>query len=263
MNSNVYTPTFSIITPMWKGAELISQTITSVLNQTYTDWEMIIVDDCSPDNGEGASIVKKYSDKDNRINLIVLDKNVGSSGARNVAIKQARSRYLAFLDSDDIWHSEYLYTMKQRIDDSNDNNIAVYYSGYRRMDSTCSQELLKPFSDPGIKTYRKLLLHCPIFPSAAIVDYEKLGIKVLFREELKNLRDDYVFWLDILKQGFVAEGYEDVLVDYRMRDDSLTSKKYQMVKPQWNVYRNILKLGLTKSVLYLFSWAINGLQKYR
>ena len=88
-------------------------------------------------------------------------------------------------------------------------------------------------------------------------------IHTLFNEELKALRDDYAYWLEIMKNGLCAQGYDDVLVDYRMRDDSMTASKTKMIKPQWNIYRKVLKLDVFSSTWYLFCWAMNGLKKYK
>ena len=96
----------SIITPMYKGEAFVGETIESVLRQTYADWEMIIVDDCSPDGGAGIRVVRQYADP--RIRLIESKVNKGSSGARNIALREARGRYIAFLDSDDVWHPDFL-----------------------------------------------------------------------------------------------------------------------------------------------------------
>ena len=257
------TPVFSIITPMWKGASLVGSTIESVLAQTFTDWELIIVDDASPDDGAGCKVVQSYAEKDSRIKLIAAKVNKGSSGARNEAMRNATGRYFAFLDSDDIWHPEYLATMKKHIDECSDEDVAIFFSGYRRMNSFCSEVILPDYSCRGKKDFNKLLYHCPIFPSAAIVDTSKLKEKVFFREELKALRDDYVYWLDIMKQDLTCMGYDDVLVDYRMRDDSMTASKTKMTKPQWRIYREILHFNIFKSAFYLFNWGMNGLKKYR
>ena len=91
----------TIITPLYNGARYIEQTILSVIRQTYPDWEMIIVDDCSTDHPE--TVISRYVVQDNRIRLIRLDKNSGAAGARNVAIDQAGGDYIAFLDGDDVW----------------------------------------------------------------------------------------------------------------------------------------------------------------
>ena len=256
-------PSFSIITPMWKGAGLVGATIDSVLAQSFPDWEMIIVDDCSPDDGAGAAVVQSYADKDPRIKLIRATVNRGSSGARNQAMETAKGRYFAFLDSDDIWHPDYLATMKKHIDENKDESVAIFFASYRRMNSKCDAELLAPYIFEGKRTYKQLLRHCPIFPSAAIVDTAKLPEKILFNEALKALRDDYAYWLEIMKNGLTALGYGDVLVDYRMREDSMTASKTKMIKPQWNIYRKVLKMNLFSSAWYLFCWGVNGLKKYK
>lgn len=256
-------PKVSIITPMWKGASLVGSTIESVLAQTYKDWEMIIVDDCSPDNGAGCKVVQSYAEKDSRIKLIAATVNKGSSGARNEAMRNAKGQYFAFLDSDDIWHPEYLSTMMKHIEENKDESIAIYFSSYRRMNSKCNAELLKPYIYEGKRTYKQMLHHCPIFPSAAIVDTNKLPAKVFFNEKLKALRDDYVYWLEIMKNKLNALGYKDVLVDYRMRDDSMTASKTKMIRPQWNIYKNVLLKNPITSAFYLFCWGINGLMKYK
>ncbi len=175
----------------------------------------------------------------------------------------AKGQYFAFLDSDDIWHSEYLSKMINCIEENDDKTVAIYFSSYRRMNSKCDAELLKPYIFEGKRTFKQLLRHCPIFPSAAIVDTSKLPQKIFFKEELKALRDDYAYWLDIMKNGLCAMGYKNVLVDYRMRDDSMTASKTKMIKPQWNIYRKVLKMNPISSAWYLFCWGMNGLLKYK
>ena len=114
----------SIVTPMYKGAAFIGETIRSVQVQTYSKWEMIIVDDCSPDDGAGVAVVKKFMEKDKRIRLIVSPVNKGSSGARNIALHEAQGRYITFLDSDDIWSPIFL-------DSQLDLIIALMNKGYK------------------------------------------------------------------------------------------------------------------------------------
>ncbi|MDR0331153.1 MAG: glycosyltransferase family 2 protein [Chitinispirillales bacterium] len=256
-------PLFSIITPMYDGAAFIGETIGSVLRQTFADWEMVVVDDCSPDGGAGAAVVGEHAMRDPRIRLVRSPDNRGSSGARNLAMEGALGRYYAFLDADDLWDADYLERMKRRMGESADESAAIYFCGYRRKDSACRREILPPYKSAGKKDFKKMLYHCPIFPSASILDTWKLKEKPRFNESLKNLRDDYVLWLSIMKQGLTAIGYDDILVDYRMRDDSLTASKRNMIYPQWNIYRSVLKMGIIQSAFYTISWAINGALKYR
>lgn len=249
----------SIITPMYKGAPFVGATIESVLNQTYQNWEMLIVDDCSPDNGEGIKVVKRYSENDPRIILIENKVNSGSSGARNTAIDKSHGRYIAFLDSDDLWHKEFL---KEQLEFMRLHDATLVFSSYNRVDEHTLQPLLKPFIVPHKVNYYSILKTCPIFPSTAIYDTIKYP-KQLFDTRLGSMRDDYVYWLQMLKKVDYAYGNKKILVDYRMRKTSVTANKKKVLKPQWNVLRKVEKLSLFKSGYYLSMWAFYSWQKYR
>jgi glycosyltransferase involved in cell wall biosynthesis len=248
----------SIITPMYKGAAFVGETIQSVLAQSYRDWEMIIVDDCSPDGGAGIMEVKKYT-HDSRIKLIESKQNRGSSGARNIALKEAKGRYIAFLDSDDIWHPEFL---EKQMAFLHKKEAPLVFSSYRRIDENTKEELLKPFLVPEKVNYKSLLKTCPIFPSTAIYDTSKTP-KILFNEDLGSMRDDYVYWLKMFKDISYGYGNPEILVDYRMRKSSVTGNKSKVIKPQWNVLYKVEKLGLIPSAYYLLCWAFISYFKYR
>lgn len=248
----------SIITPMYKGAAFVGETIESVLAQSYRNWEMIIVDDCSPDGGAGIMEVKKYT-HDPRIKLIESKQNRGSSGARNIALKEAKGRYIAFLDSDDIWHPEFL---EKQMAFLHKKEAPLVFSSYRRIDENTKEELLKPFLVPEKVNYKSLLKTCPIFPSTAIYDTSKTP-KILFNEDLGSMRDDYVYWLKMFKDISYGYGNPEILVDYRMRKSSVTGNKSKVIKPQWNVLYKVEKLGLIPSAYYLLCWAFISYFKYR
>lgn len=248
----------SIITPMYKGAAFVGESIQSVISQSYRNWEMIIVDDCSPDDGAGINEVKKYT-SDPRIKLIESKENRGSSGARNIALTEAKGRYIAFLDSDDIWHPDFL---EKQMAFMSKHNAPLVFSSYRRIDENTKEELLRPFIVPAKVNYRSLLKTCPIFPSTAIYDTTKTP-KVYFNEKLGSMRDDYVYWLTMFKDIDYGYGNHEVLVDYRMRKSSVTGNKSKVIRPQWNVLYNVEKLGLIASAYYLGCWAIISYFKYR
>lgn len=249
----------SIITPMYKGAAFVGETIESVLKQTYTDWEMIIVDDCSPDDGAGIRVVKQYMDP--RIKLVESKVNKGSSGARNTALRMAQGRYIAFLDSDDLWHPDFL---ERQLAFMSEKDAGLVFSSYRRIDENTKEEILCPYIVPDKVTYKSLLKTCPIFPSTAIYDKEKIGSIIFFNEEMGSLRDDYVYWLQMLKPGnVVAAGNKEILVDYRLRKSSVTGNKKKVIKPQWNVLRKIEKLSFLASAYYFSCWAVISYLKYR
>lgn len=248
----------SIITPMYKGAAFVAETIESVLAQSYKNWEMIIVDDCSPDNGAGIAEVKKYT-SDPRIKLIESKENRGSSGARNIALREAKGRYIAFLDSDDIWHPSFL---EKQLKFMQEKDAPLVFSSYRRIDENTKEELLRPFIVPEKVSYKSLLKTCPIFPSTAIYDTNKTP-KIYFNEELGSMRDDYVYWLKMFKDIEYGFGNKEILVDYRMRKTSVTGNKKKVIKPQWNVLYKVEKLGFIPSAYYLLNWAVISFFKYR
>lgn len=247
----------SIITPMYKGSAFVGETIESVLGQTYENWEMIIVDDCSPDNGAGINVVKKYEDK--RIKLIESKTNRGSSGARNIALTEAKGKYIAFLDADDIWHKKFLEEQMAFIKET---KACIVFSSYKRIDENTKEDILKPFIVPEKVNYKSLLKTCPIFPSTAIYDVEKCG-KYYFNEKMGSLRDDYVYWLSMLKKIDYAYGNPKILVDYRVRKSSVTGDKKKVIIPQWRVLREVEKLSFLHSCYYMICWAFISYFKYR
>ena len=247
----------SIITPMYKGAAFVGETIESVLRQTYTDWEMIIVDDCSPDNGAGIQVVKQY--KDPRIKLIESKVNKGSSGARNIALHEAQGRYIALLDSDDMWPEDYL---EKQIDFLNSHDAVIAYGGVQRIDENTKEKISSPFPRPKRVDYNSLLKVCPICPSATVYDSSKCG-KYFFNERLGSMRDDYVYWLAMLKDIKYGYGNKEILVDYRLRKSSVTANKKKVIYPQWRVLREVEKLPLLVCVYNICCWAVISYFKYR
>ena len=249
----------SIITPMCKGAAFVAETIESVQTQTYKNWEMIIVDDCSPDDGAGIREVEKYSTKDPRVILIKSKVNKGASGARNIALHEAKGGLIAFLDSDDIWHPDFL---EKQLAFMREKDADIVFSSYRRIEETTKEDLLKPFIVPSFVCYKSILKSDPIFPSTAIFNREKIGDH-FYDEKMGSMRDDFVFWLDVMKQGYTAHGNKEVLVDYRVRKSSVTGDKRKVIKPMWNVWFKHLKLGYVRSAYYFVQWTWISFWKYR
>lgn len=147
----------SIITPMYNTGDFIGETIQSVQKQTYENWEMIIVDDASPDGGAGIREVKKYAVTDKRIVLVESKVNSGSSGARNRALRKSRGEYIAFLDADDLWHPEFL---EKQLAFLAEKKVVLVFCSYRRIDEITKEEVLRPFIVPEKVTYRSLLKSC-------------------------------------------------------------------------------------------------------
>lgn len=243
----------SIITPLYNNSRYISLTIESVLAQTYKDWELLIVDDGSDDGC--ADIVSRYAQKDKRIKLIRRT-HQGSAAARNHGIRQASGRYIALLDSDDIWEPNFL---ECQIEMLNTTGGKLVCSAHRRIDET-GKECLSPFYPPLEARYEDLLRTCSISCLTALYDTEGNG-KIYLREDFK-LRDDYILWLDIIKKVGVVYGNQKVLASYRITSSQKSANKLNTIIPQYKVYRQVEQFSVLKSLFYLTCWAINGIIKY-
>ena len=245
----------SIITPLYNAERFVSQTIESVLAQTYTHWEMIVINDGSKDNSE--AVVKAYVEKDSRIKLFS-QPNAGSAAARNNGIRRAEGRYIALLDADDLWNPVFLESQLALMQKT---GALLVYASHRRIDE-CGKECLQPFFVSGTTDYKGLLKTCSISCLTGLYDTKEFG-KMYLREDLKSLRDDFVFWLAILKKVKIAYANPEVIASYRMLGNSVSRNKKNVIKPQFRVYYEIEKLGLLRSLYFLSCWAINGYLKYR
>lgn len=232
----------SIITPLYNSEEFISETIESVSAQSYKNWEMLIIDDCSNDNG--VNIVKKYQQNNDNIKLVQLSKNSGAAVARNEGIKLSTGRYIAFLDSDDLWHPEKL---EKQISFMKKNDYAFTYTNYQKMSE--SGGLIDVIvKSPSKLNYKKALHTNYIGCLTAIYDTEKLG--KLYMPEIRK-RQDYGLWLKILKK---VDGYglDENLAYYRVRNNSVSANKFKLIKYNWRLYRDIENLSILKSSYYIF-----------
>ena len=245
----------SIITPLYNGEAFVAQTIDSVLTQTYTNWEMIVINDGSRDNSE--NIVRGYCDTDPRIKLFN-QPNAGSAAARNNGIRRAEGRYIALLDADDLWEPNFLESQLALM---KEHNALLVYGAHKRIDAN-NNECLTPFIPPKHITYTDLLKTCSITCLTGLYDTSKYG-KVYLHEEFRSLRDDYIYWLEIIKQTGDAWGNQNIIGSYRILGNSVSRNKKKVIKPQFLVYYKVEKLGLIRSLYYLAHWAINGFLKYR
>lgn len=244
----------SIITPSFKSEKFISKTIESVLKQTYQNWEMIIVDDISPDNSN--IIIEKYRTKDSRIKLIKLEKNSGPAIARNRAIEEAKGRYIAFLDSDDLWTPEKL---SKQISFMQENDVALSYTGYYRIEEE-SGEIIDQIHVPKKVDYSELLKQNIIGCLTAVYDTEKIG-KVYMPDIRK--RQDFGLWLSILKKVPYAYGMDEPLAHYRVRTASVSSNKIHASKYNWTLYREVEKLPVHKAIYYFGWYTYRSIKKYK
>ncbi len=244
----------SIITPTYNSADFIEETIKSVQNQTYDNWEMLITDDCSTDNT--VDVVKKIANKDQRVKLFKLDKNSGSAVARNNSIEKASGRFHAFLDADDIWFDHHL---KDSIKAINDHKTPFVFASYKRSNEKL-EFVYSDFIVPTRVNYHDILKSNSISCLTAFVDVATLGKE---RMPLIRKRQDMGLWLKYLKKSKFAVGIKSVHAIYRIREDSLSRDKKKLIKYQWTFYRKIEGLNVVKSLYYLFWWMYLGYKKYK
>ncbi len=248
-------PLVSIITANYNCERFIAATIESVLNQTFKDWEMIIVDDLSTDNG--VSIIKRYMAQDERIKLIELKTNQGPAVARNTAIAAAHGRFMAFLDSDDQWTPTKL---EVQIKFMQERDIALSYTEYRKVDE--QGNIISDVIERPDRVNYQFMLNSNYIPClTAIYDAQKLG-KVFMPLILK--RQDYGLWLDILKRIDYGYAVHEPLALYRVRkNDSVSSNKVKSALYHWKILRELEHVPLLKSVYHFIRYAIIGYIKFK
>lgn len=238
--------------PMYNSERFLRASIESVISQTYRNWELLVIDDFSTDNSY--QIAKEYAVKDSRIRVIRNTVKKGMPSApRNIGVQAARGRFIAFLDSDDLWFPQKL---EQQLALFKDNRTAIVYSNYEKMDEKGLRSN-RIVTAPAHVTYRTLLFGNIIGNLTGIYDSKKVG-----KVPIKDIHhEDYVMWLQILKQGYIAKNTDTTLAAYRVSSSSVSADKLIAIKWQWNIYRNIEHLSLLRSALYFSSYAIKALLK--
>ncbi|MEC7265700.1 MAG: glycosyltransferase family 2 protein [Bacteroidota bacterium] len=221
----------SIVTPVFNSQKYISECINSVINQTYANWEHILVDDCSSDQSE--AIIKSYQEKDPRIKYFKLKKNSGAGVARNKAIELAEGKYVAFLDSDDIWAQDKL---EKQIDFMVKHNIPFSYTDYFVIKDNAKLPLYL-VSAPSKVNYGKMLRNDYIGCLTAIYDISYFG--KTYMSKIRK-RQDWVLWLQLLKKVDFAYCLKMPLAYYRIGNQSLSKNKFKLVSHNFNVYRKEL-----------------------
>lgn len=244
----------SIITPAYNAAAYLVETIESVLSQTYQNWEMLIVNDCSKDNT--AAIVQSYATKDKRIKLINLKQNSGAAVARSTAIQNAQGRYIAFLDSDDLWKKEKL---QKQIEFMQHNGYAFTFTAYEHFKDN-KENIQNLVNVPSSLNYKQALKGNQIGCLTVMLD----RTQIQNIEFSKQKHEDYILWLNTLKQNITAYGIQESLALYRTGNSkSISGNKLQSAVWTWNVYRDSQKLPLFKSIYYMCFYCLNGVRKYK
>lgn len=234
----------SIITPTYNSEKFISETLMSIINQTYSNWELLITDDNSSDST--VNIINDFIVKDKRIKLFQLNKNSGAGVARNNSIYYAQGKYISFCDSDDQWKENKL---ELQIEFMKRNNLSFSYSAYDLVNE--SGLFKKTIYPPSHISFKKMLNNNYVGCLTAIYDSEKLGKK--YMPKIRK-RQDWVLWLSILDEIKETKGLNKSLAIYRDRSGSISKNKLQMLYYNWKVYYHVLDYGLIKSIFLIFNF---------
>ncbi|WP_257659154.1 glycosyltransferase family 2 protein [Parapedobacter lycopersici] len=245
--TNEYNVCISIITPLYNGSRYVSETIDSVVQQTYQNWELLIIDDGSTDSGP--QIVEQYQRTEARIHLIRNKTNLGPAQTRNRGIEAAKGRYIAFLDSDDVWLPNKLEVQLRFMTSA---AAPFTFSFYEQIDEDGS--LLKRMDYfPAKVTYRSTMKSNKIGCLTAM--YDTLCFGKVYMIDIRN-RQDYTLWLQLLKKVEFAYCIPEILAKYRIRRNSISSNKWKLVKYHWHIYRDIEKQSFHLSLYYIVNYIV-------
>ncbi len=247
-------PTVSVVMPAYNAERFIEESIRSVIGQTYEDWELLVIDDCSSDSTR--AIIKKLATEDGRIKLIENARNIGVADTRNKGFDLCKGSYVALLDSDDVWLSDKL---ERQVILAKETGADIIYCSYKMIDehgvTVCDDFIVSETVD-----FESCLIKSEISCSTAL-----LSKKIIdnYRFNRAYYHEDLVLWLQLLRDGYTAKGIPEVLVSYRLLDNGRSSKKVRSALNRWRIYRKYLKLPLLKSIKSITKYAFLGVKKYR
>ena len=241
-----------IVVPMYNSKQYINATIDSVVQQTYENWRMIIVDDNSTD--DSCNLVEKRVVKDDRIILIKQLKNNGAGVSRNIGINNSNSEYVAFLDSDDIWEKDKL---EVQVEAMIKENINFSFTSYRIMKGKdlLYQKIVDFKHDSNSFCYLDMLKKKATIGCSTVM-LRRAAYKDMSMPEIRT-GQDYAFWLDLLKNGSNAYLVKIPLSIYRISPGSLSRNKVAKARRQWKIYRELQSINLIKS-LYYFTFYVKN-----
>ena len=242
----------SIITPTYNSEEYMGHTIESVQAQTYEAWELIVVDDGSSDGT--CQLVADAAVADSRIKFFKSEENKGAAAARNKAIQESSGRYIAFLDSDDLWREDKL---ARQLAFMAERRAVLSYTAYEKIDERGARQG-RVISVPDKIDYRGLLRASIIGCLTAVYDTKELG--KVYMPEIRR-RQDYGLWLKILRQGEMAHGLNVPLAFLRKRNESLSSNKLLSAYYVWKLFREVEGLRMIPSMYYFANYAARALRK--
>lgn len=244
----------SVVTPVFNSEKYIAHTFQSLLNQSYPNWEWVLVDDCSSDNS--VRIIEGFIQQDSRVRLLQNLENLGSGLTRNKAIEFAKGVFIAFLDSDDIWHPKKL---EIQLNFMLERNISFSHTSYGYIDEHGNQ-IKSTFhvSDHPV-TYKHLLKRTEISCLTAVYNCKEIG---KFYMSDHRRKQDYSLWLAILKSGVESYPIDMELAYYRQTPNSATSNKFKLILKHYLFLKSTQKLNVIQTIYYTCFWAMNGFVRY-
>lgn len=245
----------SVIVPVYNVEKYIEETISSVTAQTYGDWELLLVEDGSTDGT--ADVIQRCMEREgtDRIRLIRQPSNGGAAKARNRGLREARGRYVAYLDADDLWVPEKL---ERQLRLMGEKDAAFGFTGYEFADEQ-GRGMGKIVHVPETLGYRQALGNTTIFTSTVMFDTEKIHKRLLEMPDVKS--EDTALWFRVLRGGYVAHGLDENLVRYRRGGNTLSSNKLEAMRRIWNLYRSQEDLSLPRSAYYFCLWASRAVKR--
>lgn len=244
----------TIVTPSWNSEKYIEHTIRSVQNQTYQNWEMIIVDDCSIDNT--VEIIERIAMNDARVKVLQQPQNGGAAKARNRSMLEGTGRFIAYLDADDIWKPDKL---EKQVEFMLKNKCGFSCTSYEVIDDDGKPKKKHIHMLPEVD-YVGFLTNNLLQTVGIMIDTSIIDKKYLVMPDIRR-RQDAATWLQILKAGFKCYGLDEILAEYRRADNSLSSNKFKAVKGIWSLYRDIERLSLPFSCYCFVRYAFLAVWK--
>lgn len=254
ISSHTVSPAISVIMPAYNAQRFIEKAIRSVMAQSFPDWELIVIDDCSGD--ETAAIVEELAREDSRITFLRNEKNMGVAATRNRGLDLCRGDYAALLDSDDLWYPQKL---ERQLQLARETEADIVYCSYGIVDEN-GEKKCADFLVPEKTDFEAFLTKAVISCSTALLSR---NIVDSYRFGTEYYHEDLALWLQILRDGRTARGVTEVLADYRVMEGTRASNKVKSALNRWPIYRRLLGFSVPKSAKLLWQYAVLGLIKYK
>ena len=243
---------FTVIMPCYNGQKFIAQSIKSVLGQTFSDFELIIINDGSTD--DSLKTIENFAKQDKRIQVISNKKNRGLSASRNRGLDNVKGRFVAFLDCDDWWPKEKLSTYAHAHERGHD----IVFSNYDVITHASNLKIMS-IKVPKSASYDDLKYSNYIPISSAAYNFEKIPHK---RFKVMELSEDWLFWLEVIKHLNHPIGIQTSLMIYRQHDDNMSANKLKMIIKAWDIFRTEHHWGFIRSSFGMFRYALSKVRKF-